>query len=83
MRNFGRRLESVEKILGLKDEIRKTVIIVREYGTEHAILPESVEDWITYQEKLQKTGRPPLCVSASAEMKARARVTKRNKNSTK
>ncbi len=82
MRNIDRRLESVEKKLGLKDEIRKTVIIVREYGTEHAVLPESVDDWITYKEKL-KSGRQPLCVSASEEMKARARVTKRNKNSTK
>ena len=83
MRNIDRRLESVKKKLGLKDETRKTVIMILEYGTEHATLPESVEDWITYQEGLKRPGRQPICLSASKEIEARARVTKRNKNSTK
>ena len=84
MKNIDRRLDRVEEKLGLKKEKRKSVIIVTFDGDdEPAALPESVEDWITYQEQFQQTGRQPLFVFTAKEAKAQARVTKQNKNSTK
>ena len=86
MRDMHKRVEKVEKTLGMGNMQRKPdVICINEHipNEPKPVLPENVEEWLTYQKQLQKDpNRDLIILFASDELKAKE-LQKSNKKQQK
>jgi hypothetical protein len=84
MKDIQKRIEKVERTLGMGNKQRKPdVICINEHISNEPkpVLPENVEEWLTYQKQLQNDPHRDLIILfASDEVKARElqKTTKSN-----
>lgn len=75
MKDIQKRIEKVERTLGMGNKQRKPdVICINEQmpNEPKLVLPENVEEWLTYQKKVQNDPHRNLIILfASDELKAR------------
>ena len=81
-----KRVEKVERTLGIGNKQRKPDVICiseRISNEPKPVLPENVEEWLTYQKQLQKDPNCDLIILfASDELKAKE-LQKNNKKQQK
>jgi hypothetical protein len=86
MKDIQKRIEKVERTLGMGTKQRKPDVICineRMYNEPEPVLPKNVEEWLTYQKQLQKDpNRDLIILFASDELKAKE-LQKNNKKQQK
>jgi len=75
MKDIHKRVEKVEKTLGMGNKQRKPDVVCineRMSNEPEPVLPENVEEWLTYQKQVQNNpDRNLIILFASDELKAR------------
>ena len=84
MKDIQKRIEKVERTLGMYNKQRRPDVICineRMSNEPEPVLPENVEEWLTYQKQVQNDPHRDLIILfASDEVKARElqKTTKSN-----
>jgi len=75
MRDIHKRVEKVERTLGMGNKQRKPDVICineRMSNEPEPVLPKNVEEWLTYQKQIKNDpDRDLIILLASDELKAR------------
>jgi hypothetical protein len=72
MRDMHKRVEKVERTLGMDRKPDVICIKERMFNEPEPVLPENVEEWLTYQKQVQNDpDRDLIILFASDELKTR------------